>query len=62
MAIVISEKKMTLAMSDFICQECGRKGLPCWRKTNQQRENGHIKDLYCIYCGKITKHKEIKNV
>ena len=47
-------------MSDFYCTNCGRQGIPIARKKGQQREQGHLKKLFCIYCGKDTNHVEVK--
>lgn len=51
-------KRQTMVESDFYCTECGNKGIPLPRSKNRQRAYGHIKDLYCCQCRKITKHKE----
>ena len=37
-------------LSSFYCTECGREGLPVFRKKGQLRQGGHLKNLYCIYC------------
>ena len=47
-------------MSDFYCTSCGKQGIPIARKKGQQREKGHLKKLFCLYCGKETNHVEIK--
>lgn len=47
-------------ISDFFCVECGNKGISCPRKNGQQREAGHLKKLYCIFCQKETNHAEVK--
>lgn len=46
-------------LSDFYCSECGRKSLPVWRKKSNSREAGHLKKLFCIYCGKETNQVEV---
>lgn len=51
---------MILTKSDFYCVLCGRKGIPILRKKGQERENGHLKKLFCIYCNKSTNHAECK--
>lgn len=53
-------KKLNMVESDFYCTECGSKGIPLPRSKTRQREYGHIKDLYCCRCKKITKHREIR--
>lgn len=49
-----------LDQSDFFCVHCGKRGIPVWRKKGKAREDGHLKKLYCIYCGKETNHAECK--
>lgn len=46
--------------SDFYCVKCGKKGLPIWRKKGKEREAGHLKKLYCIYCKEEINHVECK--
>ena len=40
-------------LSSFYCTECGGEGLPVFRKKGQLRQGGHLKNLYCIYFGKL---------
>ena len=49
---------MTL-ISTFTCPDCHNK-IPLPRKSNNQRPNDHIKDLFCPWCGKIQKMYECK--
>ena len=49
-----------ITKSDFYCVECGKRGIPIARRIGQQREAGHLKNLFCLYCGKQTNHAEIK--
>ena len=44
---------------DFVCPECGNK-FPIPRPNNKRREKGHIKDLWCPFCEKVVKMKEVK--
>ncbi len=46
-------------ISTFTCQQCGMK-MPLPRNHGQQREHGHIKDIYCPGCKKISKFVECK--
>jgi len=46
--------------SRFFCTKCGKEGIPIQRKKGQERESGHLKKLYCIYCGEEVNHVEIK--
>lgn len=45
---------------DFYCTQCHNKGIPIPRKPGAEREAGHLKRLYCIYCGKETNHVECR--
>ena len=47
-------------MSEFYCTQCGKKGIPVYRKKGQERKAGHLKKLYCLYCNMETNHVEIK--
>lgn len=49
-------------LSDFYCVVCSNRGLAIPRKKGAQREAGHLKKLYCIYCQRETNHAEIKAV
>lgn len=49
-----------MAPSDFYCTQCGKKGLVCYRVVGQERKSGHLKKLFCIYCGKDQNCVEIK--
>ena len=44
--------KGKLNIHDFYCTQCGKKTLPVPRKLGQLREAGHLKKLFCCYCGK----------
>lgn len=46
--------------SDFYCVRCGKKGIPIARKIGSQREAGHLKKLYCLYCQEQTNHAEVR--
>lgn len=46
--------------SDFYCTECGKKGIPILRKIGQERESGHLKKIFCLYCQKDCNMVEIK--
>lgn len=51
---------MNMTISDFYCTQCGNKTLMLPRKKNKQRESGHLKKLFCIYCQKENNCVEIK--
>lgn len=53
-------KSNSFTISDFYCTECGKKGLPIARRAGAQRESGHLKKLYCIYCGREVNHAEVR--
>ena len=46
--------------SEFYCTECGQRGIPCIRNIGKNREPGHLKNLYCIYCKKEVNHAEVR--
>ena len=47
-------------LSRFFCCECGQEGIPIFRKPSCKRERGHLKNLFCVHCGRETNHVEIK--
>lgn len=50
-------KKQGFEIHKFVCPECNNVvSLP--RKKGRLRQQGHIKDLYCPFCKKVTKMKE----
>ena len=51
------KKHRDIYISDLRCGECGSV-FPIPRKKHAKREQGHIKDLWCYRCGKVTKFKE----
>ncbi len=48
----------------YQCPECGNK-FPVWKTMNsrnrERSKEGHIKDLYCYRCEKVTKHEQLSN-
>lgn len=48
--------------SEFYCTKCGQKGIPIMRPDNKCREPGHLKKLYCLHCGEVTNHCEIRPI
>lgn len=56
----MATKKQEHTTSDFYCTKCGKKGIPIIRRAGHQREAGHLKRLYCIYCQEETNHAEIR--
>ena len=53
-------KNKTVVKNDFYCTECGNRGIPAARTTRHQREAGHLKRMYCLFCKKETNHAEIR--
>lgn len=51
----------SLRFSDFYCTKCGRKNIPIIRQVGKEREPGHLKKLYCLYCNTEENMVEIKN-
>ncbi len=51
-----------IIQSRFFCTKCGREGIPVQRKKGQERESGHLKKLYCLYCGEEVNHAEIREI
>ena len=47
--------------SDLVCLNCGNI-VTIQRKVGNARPVGHIKDLYCYKCQKLTKQYEVKDV
>ena len=55
----MAKNKLTSA-SEFYCIKCGKKGIPIPRKKGAEREAGHLKRIYCIYCKQEWNHIECK--
>lgn len=53
-------KKQSMTKTKLQCTEC-KSIFELFRKTRKQKKFGHIKNLYCFNCKKITKHIELKN-
>ena len=53
---------MKNTQSRFFCTQCGKEGIPIVRKQSAQREPGHLKKLYCIFCQKEVNHAEIREI
>lgn len=51
---------MNITPSRFFCTRCGKEGIGIFRNIGRQREPGHLKKLYCIYCKDTVNHVEIK--
>lgn len=53
-------KNKEVITSDFYCTKCGNKGIPIARKIGKQKEPGHLKKLYCLYCKEEVNFVEVK--
>lgn len=47
-------------ISDFYCTKCGNKSIPIPRGLGREREPGHLKNIFCVYCKKDTNHVECR--
>lgn len=52
---------MKFVSTDLVCPECGNV-TTIQRKMSKEKQEGHIKDLYCYKCQKLTKQYEVKDV
>lgn len=52
-------KRPKYVTSHFICPECNC-AIPIPRKLGNQREKGHIKDMFCPTCGEVRKFREVR--
>ena len=50
-------RRQKFTISEFTCLTCGMK-IPLSRRMGRKREQGHIKDIYCPRCGKVSKFSE----
>jgi uncharacterized protein CbrC (UPF0167 family) len=46
-------------ISEMICVDCGQAS-PIPRQKGRLRKQNHVKDMYCPFCKKDTKHVEKK--
>jgi predicted RNA-binding Zn-ribbon protein involved in translation (DUF1610 family) len=51
---------MSFTISKFKCPDCDNE-MYVSRRKGKQREDGHIKDIWCPYCGEVKKMVEDKN-
>ena len=50
-----------MTVSNMYCTQCGRKNIPIPRSKGKEREGGHLKKMYCIYCKKKVNMVEIRD-
>lgn len=55
-----SKDTRNFTMSDFYCTKCGLKNFPIIRAVGKERESGHLKKLFCLYCQEDVNMVEIK--
>ena len=53
-------RQKKIILNDFYCTQCHKKGIPIPRQPGSEREAGHLKKLWCIYCCKETNFCEIQ--
>lgn len=46
-------------MHNFFCINCGKQGIPVWRKIGCRRAKNHRKALYCTNCKMTINHIEV---
>lgn len=60
----MSGSRQTAEQLIYQCPECGNK-FPLWKTMNSRNRErskpGHIKDLYCYRCEKVTKHEQLSS-
>lgn len=52
--------RQNFTVSDFYCVRCGSKGMPLPRKMSKQKEQGHMKKLFCLKCKCEVNHMEVR--
>jgi hypothetical protein len=55
------KKNNNFTISEMYCTKCGKRGIDIPRKPGSQREAGHLKKLYCIWCKEETNHAEVRS-
>lgn len=45
----------------FFCMNCGREGVPIFRKAGKEKGKFHRKRLYCPWCKIECNHIEVRN-
>lgn len=53
--------KVKTFLTDLVCMECGNVAQ-IRRRCKRLREVGHIKDLWCYKCERVTKHFEVRDI
>ena len=56
----MAKKSKYPIVNNFYCTKCGNKGIPISRKAGKEKEPGHLKKLFCIYCNEEWNMVEIK--
>ena len=53
--------KIRTQLTNLVCLDCGNIMI-IQRKKSNLKKIGHIKDLYCFNCDKVTKHYEVRDI
>lgn len=53
--------RRNFTISRMICSNCGNEGIPIPRKSSGAREEGHMKELYCLTCREYHNHIELRS-
>ena len=53
------KRQRAFTISDFICPEC-TQSFPIPRRCGKARERGHVKTIWCPFCGHKTQMVEIR--
>ena len=56
-----SDVIMKMTISDMYCTQCGKKVYSIPRNYGREREPGHLKHMYCIFCKKNVNMVEIRD-
>ena len=48
--------------SNFYCTKCGKQNIPIQRNDGREREGGHLKALWCLFCNERVNAVEIKEM
>ena len=56
----MSKKPRQIQTHDFYCSCCNNFNITLPRDPSKYRERGHIKDIYCFHCKKVTKNYEVE--
>lgn len=55
----MANSKSKIVSTYLVCKKCSNK-VSIFRLSSKQKQQNHIKTLYCYKCKERTKHKESK--